>query len=401
MDGSLRRSELRGTSLGHPPNFQTRGYFKGWHPDTHRFLDENDEIRGTVHRDGRKIRRRTRLPCGNFRARRGRLRKHEPFTPSARTCVAVASRPAASMSTMHRSAPAREYQRSREAYHRAQATPIYRAAIEEFTVMSLPFKIKIAFTSVVALLLAGMAMPGQAAEPVLTRGSRRRCAARATSRSPASRATSRPGKRSGSIIAASGSSASSPGGATSRASANAPMCGQRRQDGGTVYVIDVSDPAKPVEVRSVPVKYASETMRVVVTNERAVLVSGSSVYDIRDCLNPVLMGEIKWPPLAIGGNPPAGGGGGTGHASPRPAGQPRGHQGLRVIRSVGGRHHQSARPQELESHRPSLRHTTRRYPVRGRRCTGGRSRPVGACATTRPTPGAPITGTRPAGSRQP
>jgi hypothetical protein len=53
-------------------------------------------------------------------------------------------------------------------------------------------------------------------------------------------------------------------------------------------------------------------MRVIVNNERAVMVSGSSVYDIKDCLNPVLMGEIKWPPLALGRNPPAGGGGGSG-----------------------------------------------------------------------------------------
>ena len=47
----------------------------------------------------------------------------------------------------------------------------------------------------------------------------------------------------------------------------------------------------------------SETMRAVVTNERAVLVSGSSVYDIRDCLNPVLAGEIQWPPLRLPGIP--------------------------------------------------------------------------------------------------
>ena len=70
---------------------------------------------------------------------------------------------------------------------------------------------------------------------------------------------------------------------------------------GQVYVVDVSDPAKPVEVGSVPVQSGSETMRVVVTDKRAVLVSGSSVYDIADCLHPVLMGEIQWPPLSLPG----------------------------------------------------------------------------------------------------
>ncbi|MFT4026772.1 MAG: hypothetical protein QM676_08225 [Novosphingobium sp.] len=84
------------------------------------------------------------------------------------------------------------------------------------------------------------------------------------------------------------------------------------KEGSTVYVIDVGNPAKPVEVGSFPVKSASETMRVSVGPDRAVLVSGSSVYDISDCLKPVLMGEIKWPPVAVGMGPPLGGGGGTG-----------------------------------------------------------------------------------------
>ena len=70
-----------------------------------------------------------------------------------------------------------------------------------------------------------------------------------------------------------------------------------------VYVIDMSNPSKPVEVTSVPVHSGSETMRVVVTDKRAVLVSGSSVYDISDCAHPVLAGEIAWPPLALPGIP--------------------------------------------------------------------------------------------------
>ena len=70
---------------------------------------------------------------------------------------------------------------------------------------------------------------------------------------------------------------------------------------GTVHVIDMTDPARPVEVTSVPVQSGSETLRTVVTDKRAVMVSGSSVYDISDCLHPVLAGEIQWPPLHLAG----------------------------------------------------------------------------------------------------
>jgi hypothetical protein len=70
-----------------------------------------------------------------------------------------------------------------------------------------------------------------------------------------------------------------------------------------VYVIDMSNPAKPTEITSVPVQSGSETLRVVVTDKRAVLVSGSSVYDIADCLHPKLAGEIQWPPLSVAGVP--------------------------------------------------------------------------------------------------
>lgn len=71
------------------------------------------------------------------------------------------------------------------------------------------------------------------------------------------------------------------------------------RNGSEVYVVDVADPANPVMLTSVPVQSGSETMRAVVTDERAVLVSGSSVYDISDCRNPVLAGEIQWPPLKL------------------------------------------------------------------------------------------------------
>ena len=75
------------------------------------------------------------------------------------------------------------------------------------------------------------------------------------------------------------------------------------RSGPRVYVIDVSDPARPVETTSVPVQSGSESMRVVVNGTRSVLVSGSSVYDVSDCLHPVLAGEIKWPPLNMAGVP--------------------------------------------------------------------------------------------------
>lgn len=77
--------------------------------------------------------------------------------------------------------------------------------------------------------------------------------------------------------------------------------------GGAIRVVDVSDPRNPVELRSVPVfatgrpqvggnaEHGSETMRAVVTKKRAVLVSGGTVYDIRDCENPVFKGQIAWP----------------------------------------------------------------------------------------------------------
>lgn len=72
---------------------------------------------------------------------------------------------------------------------------------------------------------------------------------------------------------------------------------------GRIWVIDVSDPTNPTEVGDVPAFGGSETMRAVVTDERAVLVSGRGVYDISDCENPVVKGEIQWPALQIPGVP--------------------------------------------------------------------------------------------------
>jgi LVIVD repeat-containing protein len=72
---------------------------------------------------------------------------------------------------------------------------------------------------------------------------------------------------------------------------------------GWIWVVDVSDPANPTEIGSVPAFGGSETMRAVVTDDRAVLVSGRGVYDIRDCESPVVLGEIQWPRLTLPGVP--------------------------------------------------------------------------------------------------
>jgi hypothetical protein len=74
------------------------------------------------------------------------------------------------------------------------------------------------------------------------------------------------------------------------------------QNDGQVHVIDVSNPARPVVVGApLPVHNGSESLRLTVTSERAVMVSGSTVFDIRDCLHPELLGEIRWPDTTIPG----------------------------------------------------------------------------------------------------
>jgi len=75
------------------------------------------------------------------------------------------------------------------------------------------------------------------------------------------------------------------------------------RSGSTIWVIDVSDPANPTEIGSVPAFGSSETMRAVVNSERAVLVSGRGVYDISDCEKPVLKGQIQWPRVVVTGVP--------------------------------------------------------------------------------------------------
>ncbi|WP_298197577.1 hypothetical protein, partial [Novosphingobium sp.] len=80
-----------------------------------------------------------------------------------------------------------------------------------------------------------------------------------------------------------------------------------RGQGGTpdesqIYVIDVHDPKKPVVVGApLTVRNGSESLRLTVTPERAVMVSGSTVLDIRDCLHPKVLGEINWPDTRLQG----------------------------------------------------------------------------------------------------
>jgi len=73
--------------------------------------------------------------------------------------------------------------------------------------------------------------------------------------------------------------------------------------GASISVIDVSDPANPTEIGTVPTYGASETMRAVVNSQRSVLVFGRGVYDISNCEKPVFKGEIQWPTLHIAGIP--------------------------------------------------------------------------------------------------
>lgn len=82
-------------------------------------------------------------------------------------------------------------------------------------------------------------------------------------------------------------------------------CAYVRTAPDTIDVLDMSDPTKPVVVTSLSAAGASglngtsETLRVVTTeanpNAPPLLASGSSLYDISDCDNPVHKGDISWP----------------------------------------------------------------------------------------------------------
>ena len=165
--------------------------------------------------------------------------------------------------------------------------------------MPLRSKIAIAFAFLIALLAAGVTAPGMTA--------------------PSANAGLSPAQCGPSDMREPGIQGDVPAGQTASYNCGVKLVGQLPTAGsvagdgkcayvrpwreGKVHVIDVSDPANPVEVSTIPVQGSSESMRAVVTDKRAVLVSGSSVYDISDCLHPALMGEIKWPPLSLPGIP--------------------------------------------------------------------------------------------------
>src|SRR5262245_56559091 len=131
------------------------------------------------------------------------------------------------------------------------------------------FKIKIAFASVIVLLLAGTAMRTHAQGPANKKGM--------------SPALCGPGD-----MQEPGIQGEVPAGQKANYNCGLKLVGELPRSGnvqgvGTcayvrsgnnVFVVDVSSPAKPVEAGSVPVKGGSETMRAVVAKDRAVLVSG-------------------------------------------------------------------------------------------------------------------------------
>lgn len=75
-------------------------------------------------------------------------------------------------------------------------------------------------------------------------------------------------------------------------------------DESEISVIDVRNPARPVVFGApLPVHNGSETLRVVVNADRAIMVSGSTVFDVRDCMHPKRLGEINWPDTRLPGIP--------------------------------------------------------------------------------------------------
>jgi hypothetical protein len=90
--------------------------------------------------------------------------------------------------------------------------------------------------------------------------------------------------------------------------------------GDGVAVVDVTDPANPVHVRTLRTPGAlatSETLHAVETDDRSILVVGQygnalpgatpmDVYDVTDCANPVLLETYTWPEnthnLTVSGN---------------------------------------------------------------------------------------------------
>ncbi len=67
------------------------------------------------------------------------------------------------------------------------------------------------------------------------------------------------------------------------------------EGGGGILVINMSDPTNPVVTAVAPTAGSTaENLHAVTTDTRAVLVAGSNLYDVRDCLHPELLGVIPW-----------------------------------------------------------------------------------------------------------
>ena len=64
--------------------------------------------------------------------------------------------------------------------------------------------------------------------------------------------------------------------------------------GGTVRAYSLKDPRNPVMTDEEPYGGASESMRALTLEDRAILVSGSEVFDISNCEDLVTKGETKW-----------------------------------------------------------------------------------------------------------
>ena len=109
-------------------------------------------------------------------------------------------------------------------------------------------------------------------------------------------------------------------------------CAYVRTASDTIEVLDMRDPTKPLKVGTLSpgaasgLKQTAETIRVVTTEENPdappLLASGSSIYDISDCDQPVEKGKVAWPGFV-----------------PWPAGMSHdirvGHAGDKVYSSVG------------------------------------------------------------------
>jgi len=65
--------------------------------------------------------------------------------------------------------------------------------------------------------------------------------------------------------------------------------------GSDIKAFSLADPLKPVETDSVVAVGGSESMRAHTVDGRAILVSGSGVYDVSNCEQIVKKGEIEWP----------------------------------------------------------------------------------------------------------